>query len=92
MEVKSTKSFDKSLSQCCKKYKKGDLKSIVNGFITKIENDCPFKDMGDVKTLSSKTPNQRRIRIGDFRLIFHIKDKTCYFTSVAKRGKDYKNI
>ena len=46
--------------------------------------------MGDVKTLSSKTPNQRRIRIGDFRLIFHIKDKTCYFTSVAKRDKAYK--
>jgi mRNA interferase RelE/StbE len=43
---------------------------------------------GDIKKLSAS--NNYRLRVGDFRVLFRIKDNVIIVTNIASRGQAYK--
>jgi mRNA-degrading endonuclease RelE of RelBE toxin-antitoxin system len=58
-----------------------------------LETD-PFKSRSgtDIKNLSHTRPTKYRLRVGTYRLIYIVENKTVKVLEVFKRGKDYKNV
>jgi mRNA-degrading endonuclease RelE of RelBE toxin-antitoxin system len=58
-----------------------------------LETD-PFKSRSgtDIKNLSHTHPTKYRLRVGTYRIIYIVEDKTVKVLEVFKRGKGYENV
>jgi mRNA-degrading endonuclease RelE of RelBE toxin-antitoxin system len=58
-----------------------------------LETD-PFKSRSgtDIKNLSLTHPTKYRLRVGTYRIIYIVEDKTVKVLEVFKRGKGYENV
>ncbi|MBU7039004.1 MAG: type II toxin-antitoxin system RelE/ParE family toxin [Theionarchaea archaeon] len=58
-----------------------------------LETD-PFKSRSgtDIKRLSHTRPTKYRLRVGTYRIIYVVENKTVKVLEVFKRGKEYRNV
>jgi mRNA-degrading endonuclease RelE of RelBE toxin-antitoxin system len=58
-----------------------------------LETD-PFKSRSgtDTKNLSHTHPTKYRLRVGTYRIIYIVENKTVKVLEVFKRGKGYENV
>ncbi len=77
-----------SLSKQVLKYLKALQPRLTKRIISAIEN---LPDFGDVKVLKGKkTPPLYRLRIGKYRVIFHINENEIRIIKIDTRGDIYK--
>ncbi|MGC1120704.1 MAG: type II toxin-antitoxin system RelE/ParE family toxin [Candidatus Methanofastidiosia archaeon] len=69
------------------------LQEKIKFTLKNLEND-PFKSHSgaDIKKLSHTRPTKYRLRVGDYRIIYIVENKTVKVLEVFKRGKGYKNF
>ncbi|MDR3263642.1 MAG: type II toxin-antitoxin system RelE/ParE family toxin [Clostridiales bacterium] len=61
------------------------IKSKILDGIKKLENDPP---QGDIKTLSGQ--DGYRLRIGNYRILFEIRNNNIEISNIGLRGQIYK--
>jgi mRNA interferase RelE/StbE len=61
------------------------MKTRILKAIKKLESESP---QGDIKSLTGRSGY--RLRIGDYRVLFGIKDDIIIITDIAPRGQSYK--
>jgi mRNA interferase RelE/StbE len=67
-----------------------DLQRRVRAALAELEND-PFtpRAKADIKPLHDIDPPMHRLRIGDYRIIYHIEEKTVEVIELFHRGRGY---
>jgi mRNA interferase RelE/StbE len=61
------------------------IKSRILKAVIKLESEPP---QGDIKSLTGQSGY--RLRVGDYRVLFGIKDDIIIITDIAPRGQSYK--
>ena len=70
-----------------------NLQERVKTAIQKLkENPYKSKARADIKPLIGTKPLKYRIRVGEYRIIYIIKNKTIKIIEIIKRGKGYSDI
>ena len=61
------------------------IKGRIKNAVKKLANDPP---QGDISAMSGY--NDYRLRVGGYRILFEIVNKTIYIESIGPRGQIYK--
>jgi len=71
----------------------GSMQERIKSTLKTMEND-PFQPHpgANIKELSHTHPTKYRLRIGTYRIIYIVENKTVKVVEVFKRGKSYKNL
>jgi len=53
------------------------------------EDPFTLRAKADVKVLEGTDPLKRRLRVGDYRIIFHVEKRTVNVIEIFSRGRGY---
>ena len=63
----------------------------VRAALKRIEDDpITRRPKADIKALRDTSPPKHRIRIGDYRIIYHVEGNTVKVIEVFRRGRGYR--
>ena len=85
-QVLGSRTFQKQLDELPKGFKERIIKGL------KVLEDDPFapRPKADIKPLKDTDPQKYRIRIGEYRIIYSIDDKTVKVIEIFIRGRGYR--
>ena len=70
-----------------------NMQDKIKSALKNLEND-PFQPLPgtDIKKLSHTHPIKYRLRIGSYRIIYTVENKTVKVIEGFKRGRNYRNL
>lgn len=70
-------------------YSSDEQKRIQSGLPVLGDDPLTPRSGADIKPLQQTVPKKYRLRIGDFRIIYSIKDDTVLIIEIFRRGQGY---
>ena len=70
-----------------------DIRTRIISALGALEDD-PFQPRSgsDIRRLSHTNPTKYRLRVGNYRIIYCVENRTVKVIEVFKRGKGYRNL
>jgi mRNA-degrading endonuclease RelE of RelBE toxin-antitoxin system len=68
-----------------------DIQKRIRAAMAELGND-PFKPRSgaDIKPLHDTNPTKHRLRVGEYRIIYHVEGKTVEVIELFHRGRGYR--
>lgn len=68
-----------------------DIKALNEPIKSRIRTAIERLPAGDIKNITGK-PGYRRLRVGDFRVVFEVTPEEIVIRGIAPRGQAYKGL